>query len=380
MHRENDKIKILEGLISSFEPECPKYIDRDSIYTYLCVTDDDKEEKYANVSAEYKKLVHFSKSQKFLKFVETKITYKPVLPTGNSKEPEKREPGPGCLSRLLPFLQKKKKPQCDDAKAPIGDPHPDTAIDCIIRIKEQLDLKSAYATFKSDVDTIERRYSTEKEECDNFKLTDHTNHYFHLMNIAKLKESQSSNITARLENVISDWKTEYDEPSKSTLVSLLQKESAKYTSQNFSFIDWEHPFPFIENISNNDDMAHICNELQKKAAPFVNYNLDSDLKENTVNRFLFSDRPTFEDEYLKIRPKLQYGNEISASRSVHIASKLLMLQILPLDQNMLDHLVDLQENTNETISEILKSIASTAGTKNGMMSGSEEIIDWGDDH
>ena len=128
------------------------------------------------------------------------------------------------------------------------------------------------------------------------------------------------------------------------------------------------------------DAINPSNELQKKAAPFVNYNLDSDLKENTVNRFLFSDRPTFEDEYLKIRPKLQYGNEISASRSVHIASKLLMLQILPLDQNMLDHLVDLQENTNETISEILKSIASTAGTKNGMMSGSEEIIDWGDDH
>ena len=368
----------LEQLFSSFEPDCPSYIERGSIYTDLCVTDEeeeDKQEKVANYTAEYNQLVHFAKSKKFLNFV---MAHVPVLSHSEAEEHEAtmstEENRPGCLFWPLSLLRDKKASQGDvtsvqktSAALAVGT----KLVDNITCIKEQLDLKQTYATFKNDVKAVEDIYSSEKEECDNFKLTWHSNHHYPLINLDELKKTQSLTSEERIKKGISDWKKEEAEPTKASLVSLIEIGSAEYTRHEFPFIDWEDPFPFVKDISDDDVMAGICNKLQVKAAPFVAYNLSSGIEENRVNRFLFSDRPNFADEIEDIREKLNHGNEISTAKSVHIASKICMLEILPLDKDILDNLVDLQENNEIDPPEIL---FPTGGKE---LQDSGNIEDWG---
>lgn len=351
LRQEKDKrTNELNDLIQSFEPECPPYIDRGKIYTRLCVTDKDEEQsELAQYSDEYNKLVDFAKSKKFLNFLED-ISQVPSSDDTSSAEPQSSTPSGkegnrGCLFFLFPRRHNKD----GSAEVPSQMDVPVSSesvlqsyVDKIKCIKERLDLKSAYAKFKEDVKTVESTFIAEKKECDDFKLTEHSNHYCPLIDLDKLREEQSVASSKRLDKSIQDWKGQA-EPTKSSLVTLVEKSTVEYAKKHFSFVDWEHPFPFVKDISGEDCMARICNELQKRAAPFVSYNLTSEFKENTVIKRLYSDRPNFEDEIKQIRSKLQSGNEIDAAKSVHIASKICMMQFLPLDQAILDHLVDLQE-------------------------------------
>ena len=52
----------------------------------------------------------------------------------------------------------------------------------------------------------------------------------------------------------------------------------------------------------------------------------------------------FDPQYRGILDKLNYGNEITPHFSSHIASKICMMQFLPLDDEILSNLVDLQDN------------------------------------
>ena len=83
-----------------------------------------------------------------------------------------------------------------------------------------------------------------------------------------------------------------------------------------------------------DDLPKICNKLQALAAPFVNYNLTTAEKENKVVLALYTDMPTIDEDFKKMKGLLNNGTAISVYRSSHIESKICMMQFLPMDDEV----------------------------------------------
>lgn len=329
----------LDKLVQSFEPNAPAYIDRSEIYNELCVADD--ESKDASIySAHYNRLINFIKSKKFYDFVKTDS----ASTTADEEDinVESLENNSGCI---LSWLFGKRNKRKDNSEMP--NPNVVATETCvklvannITNIKELLDLKATFSHFKDKVATVEQAYKDEKRYCDAFTLTTHNNHYFHLIDLQKLKNTQSATFEERVDKVKKCWREE-DAPTKSGLVYAVRRDAAVYAHNNYLFINWERTFPFVAEVSEN--LSDICNELQKRAAPIVNYNLTSELKDNNISRYLLSDRPDFEAEIERIKGQLHNGNEMAVMKSEHIASKISMLQFLPMDDAVLDNLVDLQE-------------------------------------
>ena len=388
----------LEQLIQNFEPECPEYISRSDVYTELCVADDEDRENLLNSrSAHYRRLVNFAKSRKFYMFVKaTSVdeTEEIVSATnGNASKPKENEDlskNPGCLPSWLLFWRKKKTnnetAEIDKSDVSGEVPEPEdikhSSTDHITCIKEQLDLKSKFVSFKNTVSVIEQVFKDEKEYCDEFKLTTHTNHYFPLINLPELAKKHAETSETRILESINSWRLEA-EPLKSDLLNIIKKAAATHTKKYYPFIDWDHPFSFIHEVSESK-LPTICNQLQKRAAPIVNYNLTSETKENKVIRYFFSDRPQFKEEVDAVRSKLDNGNEVIATKSTHIVSKICMFQFLPMDESVLDNLVDLRARDDDDIDlvGIAQHLPEGANEANVNVENNttEEphVIDWGE--
>ena len=337
----------LNKLEENFNQEYPEYIDRTSIYNTLCVTDDiEKEALTYKLSNKYNLLLNYIKSAKFSNFVQNNISN--TITNDNEIEQQntynnQQQVNQGCLSWLF-FWKKQSKynetttesnpdistQECQNNSNPY---------DLIICIAERLNLKKQFVEFKTKVKEIEEIYHKEKEYCEQFKLTVHTNHYFPLINLNRLKTTTLININ----EIIDKWKHE-NNPTKTSLISLTKNFVSEYTLNNFSYIDWENPFPFLEDVTTN--LPTICNELQKRSAPFVNYYTTTEFKENNITRCLFSDLHNFEDLFKQNCTHIRNSNYISATYSTHIASKICMLQFLPLDEDVLKNLVDLGNEIN----------------------------------
>ncbi|MCQ2258725.1 MAG: hypothetical protein MJZ41_12160 [Bacteroidaceae bacterium] len=388
----------LKQLIRNFEPECPEYISRSDVYTELCVEDDDDRENLLNSrSAHYHRLVNFAKSKKFYMFVKaTSVKETEEIDSatdGNDNELKVKEDlsnNSGCsFPSWLLFLRKKntnnETAEIDKSDAPGEVPEPEdnklSSTDHITCIKEQLDLKSKFVFFKNTILAIEQVLKDEKKYCDEFKLTTHTNHYFPLINLAELAKKHAETSETRIQESINSWRLEA-EPLKSDLLNTIKNAAANHTKKYYLFIDWDNPFSFIHEVSSN--LPTICNQLQKRAAPIVNYNLTPETNENKVIRYFFSDRPQFKEEMDAVRSQLDNGNEVTATKSTHIVSKICMFQFLPMDESVLDHLVDLQVRGDDDID--LVGIAqhlpegSNETDVNVESNTNEEphVIDWGE--
>lgn len=215
-------------------------------------------------------------------------------------------------------------------------------IELIKGIKEQLDLKKTFRQFVKEIDVIESDYIATQKECDEFKLTEHENHYFPIIDLGELRKEQQRISDERRESCIQEWRAQ-SIPTMSSLFDLVTKRTSEYTLKSFPYVIWTQPYSFVRDITLDGNLIDICNQLQRRAAPIVNYNLTTPLKHDKITRILFSDRPNFNEEILHIRNKLQNGQSISGVESTHIASKVCMLQFLPLDDDILDNLVDLQD-------------------------------------
>lgn len=373
----------LNDLNKSFIPSCPKYIDRTEIYQDLCVADEESfESDMENWSRQYCQLMNFVVSKKFLDFVRECQADKeiqndehelPLLP--NHNEFKHRS---GCLGKFLFWINKKQLvPPIGDCTLTISDSI-DNPIEKITTIKEQLELKNAFISFQKRIEDIENKYKEQKEYCEQFELTTHTNHYFPLINLGNLRITQEESSEVRRDMIISQWRAK-SLHVLANLLELLQSASKRYTKEKYAYINWENPFPFVEELNPQNNFPKICNELQKRAAPFVNYNLTPEFKENKVVRVLYTDRPFFEEEFRIMRDKLENGNSISAKVSPHIASKVSMMQFLPMDEEILKNLVDLQ-NEDETDMTKVESVEDKL--KDDSFQVNEEIdpaiLDWGE--
>ena len=390
--------KELEQLIQNFEPKCPEYISRSDVYTELCVADDEDRENLLNSrSAHYCRLVNFAKSKNFYMFVKATCVDKTEeivsAPDGNDSKPKENENlsnNPGCFPSWLLFWRKKKTnnepAEIDKSDVPCEVSETEdikhSSTDHITCIKEQLDLKNKFVSFKNTVSVIEQVLKDEKKYCDEFKLTTHTNHYFPLINLTELAKKHAETSETRIQESINSWRLEA-EPLKSDLLNIIKKAAATHTKKYYPFIDWNHPFSFIHEISESN-LPTICNQLQKRAAPIVNYNLTSETKENKVIRYFFSDRPQFKEEMDAVRSKIDNGNEVTATKSTDIASKICMFQFLPMDESVLDNLVDLRVRDNDDIDlvGIAQHLPERSNETNVNVENNTNedphVIDWGE--
>lgn len=352
---KEDTERQLEQLIKCFEPECPVFLDRNDIYDELCIREAEELDNLLDLlSDQYNRLINFAKTKKFHDFIKS---IKMDGPQESSEycsknktetlELKKLSNNSGCLPQWFIFWKKRSKVELDDNILKIEDSSSSNKIKgtkseifkIIADIKEQLDLKKTFDRFKKSVYDIENVYGKEKEFCETFSLTTHTNHYFPLINLKALIKTHNNSSEKRIQESIDSWRLNHD-LGKVDLVKAIKDEVTKHTKSNYSFIDWNNPFPFITEILEEEILPRICNELQKRAAPIVNYNLTSEIKDNRVSRYFFSDRPQFKEEIEIIRHKLNNGNEVSAIKSIHIASKICMFQFLPMDEDVLQNLVD----------------------------------------
>lgn len=253
----------------------------------------------------------------------------------------------------------------------------------IVEIKEMLDLKRCFAKFADDVVKVNASYSDKKRDCDEFKLTTHSNSNSPLIDLEKLQKLQRETYKKRFEECQKEW-NETEEKTLESLKSIVKEKSLAYANR-YSFIDWSQPFPFVKTLSVMEDLPKVCNKLQAKAAPFVNYNLTSAEKENKVVLALYTDMPTIDEDFKKMKGLLNNGTAISVYRSSHIESKFCMMQFLPMDDEVLENLVDLQDSNLSTLEldEEKSHLSQFVDSEQSALSKADETadsldtIDWG---
>lgn len=395
--RKEENEKALEQLREEFNQTCPVYKSRSEIYDkWSMEKEEDKNKTLDDLSQCYKRLVDFASSPEFYDFVDEsdKDQLGNVQNNGTSTPDENKQKKSsnktGCLLAWL-FLGKSEKPENHiptSTESPMSlESTVETvqpAITYIRAIKKQLDLKESFRSFKDKVSFIESIYKNEKDYCDQFKLTTHKNLYFNLIDKDKLKAEHSRESDTRLNETISSWRSK-DNSTKSTLIEEIEKEAKLYTKDNFFSIKWATLYSFVKPISANTNLPEICNELQKRAAPMVNYNTVDIIKTDKFNRYFFSNMPHFDKEVTNIKGKLVNGNSLMASMSEHIASKICMLQILPMDDNILQNLSDLQQPNTEGTELIVEDTRSLDADGSINVDGNHntddnnsQIIDWGE--
>ena len=334
----------LDKMISDFKPKCPLYIDRPMIYDSISLADEDEKGNIEKLqSTIYQDLLNFVISKQFIEFVkssEENIIDNDSTQNLNVVKNETVSSNSGCLMSWL-FFWKHSEKRSDEENLPdsVIDVESNSLLKQIETIKIKLRNKEEFKKFSEKVRLIQEDYKKERDKCNSFKLTNHLNHFYPLIELNKLKEIQKESFDSRRLIVINSWNAE-DKHTLKSLVDIAIAHAQQHTKENYSFIDWEKPFPFVSKISKDHNLALVCNQLLRKSSPLVNYNLDLGNNENRIIKMLYSDIPSIEEDIQEIRSQLDFGNEITAHFSSHIASKICMIQFLPMDERILCNLVD----------------------------------------
>jgi hypothetical protein len=340
----------LNSLLTKIEDEyCPSYIDRDEIYANSIRSESEENQKEVEENIEqYKSLLLCIGSKSFASYLkecssERKENHEREIPDEKESLPF------GCWSKLL-FWKNRNVLVKSGQVAEEGDFANNEQIASernVQIINEQLRLKKKYIQFKRDCKTVEDRWDECKKLCDVFKLSEHTHHYYPLINLPKLKTEQEKTVDERRKDVINLWRKE-NKPELSKLIQDIERNSTAYAKQHFPYIDWDCPFSFVRDLD-IDNMVKICNELLKLSSPFVNYNVVTMVAENPVRYYLYSDKKNFEAQFQEVKEKnkIKNGNRVTACVSNHIASKICAMQFLPITDSLLENLVDLQQIKKE---------------------------------
>lgn len=387
--------RILKEERIAFLQKCHDYIDRKRIYQKLCVSSDssknDLEKKYSD---DYKKLLDYVCSEEFLEYVNK--DEQDSVEKLNKQEENVFVPSDyvisknrkGCLGWL--FFWKKDEESVSEALVEDKNEKLEDnveqidASEVIVEIKEMLDLKRCYVRFVNDVANVRDAYLCKKKECDEFKLTTHSNSYYPLIDLGKLKELHRETYKERFEMCLQEW-GDTEEKDFGSLKSKMKEKSMAYANR-YAFIDWTEPFSFVKPLSVSAVLPRVCNKLQAKAAPFVNYNLTTAVKENKVVLALYSDMPAISSAFEQMKGSLNNGTEISVYRSSHIESKICMMQFLPMDDEVLENLVDLQDSSASHVEDLSETFQVASGDNKEPVSSEEATAEsikndtefWGD--
>ncbi len=346
--KENEsKVRELRGELNGFIDNFPNFISREEIFDHSSGFDDKKErEDYSKKAEEqYDKLVAYAKGNDFFDYVKefdaSRSNQQVVIPNN-------LQDNPGCWFKFWG-----RKPQ----EAPVLTPPPAPApmLDNVMEIRKQLKLKETFEDFLSKRDEIEQEMKSEEEWCNKFELTDHSHHYYHLINLPKLKDYQKDKFDERFQKILKQWNAYEDNRNLTQLKELLSQNTETYT-EKLKYIDWNEPFPFVSDTSDTI-LAKVCSELHKKSSPFVHYEKVTATAQDPITYALYSDIPGIDKRFNDFKNNVTNSNNIIPYHSTHISSKLCIFQFLPLDKEALDKLCETKEDSptahgKEAISEM----------------------------
>ncbi len=354
-HELKETDNLIERKKNSFIPLCPEYLSRNEIYTHAIIIDDDEKrnEYVESAKTHYNKLVEYLKGRSFQDFLKNQDTLTVKATQSNDAEPSKKDiektKRSGCLTKLM-FWRKEPKQQADssdDVSSPeVASIAPNFADERIKRIIDNISkpllLKNQYKDFCIELNDFEEKIKKEASYIRDFKLTNHTSHYYHLINLEKLKHFQKEHSVQRLETMIKEWRNENtpDHQSISSIENWIIKKSKAYTSQ-FQYISWDNPFPFI-NCPTLESIVNIINELNILSAPCAHYYQITDTAPNIISKIVYSDLPQFSSLFEQAKGNVSGADYINAIESKHIASKICFMQFLPMDEEIIKNLTDLK--------------------------------------
>ncbi|MFA6883713.1 MAG: hypothetical protein WCQ55_01185 [Paludibacteraceae bacterium] len=392
MQKEKESAeKALKAKREGFTPDCPLYVSRVEIYDDISGLDLDKQaESLAKLENQYLDLVEFAKGKKFYDYVKCAIggdsdsqqideseSHISDIEDSRQNQESGSKNNLGCWSRFL-FWRRIRKNEDVISSIPTKGPDvvPSTQLDLIRLIRTQLGLKRSYAVFLQDKQSVEDKYVCEINFCKKFKLTEHSHHFYPLIDLPELKKECDKTSNARIARTIQLWNEEEEEKTLTKLEKFIVKESKEYVKQ-YSFVDWDSPFPFVSKIDDTI-LPEICNNLLAKSSPFVNYHVTSMEAPNNVICALYSDRREFQDEIDSVKTSIDNVQCISVYRSTHTASKICMFQFLPLTQDVLDNLVDLNlDDKSQFGANLSNDDIETENSENSSRAITSEF--WGND-
>lgn len=343
----NDMIKSLHDLIigySSFKSMKADlntqddyevtYIDRDLIYVQLkFVEEEAKLEQCKLFKEQYERLLLDICTKEFYEYAKCRGDQENKQTSASSVQQTENK---GCISFL--FFWRKNKTVANksiDQQVGLNNIQYTSIIDSI---NELMRLKVQFRQFCDFINGVESELLQEKQYCEHFKLSDHSHHYYPLINLDKLKRFHHDGFKSRMLNNLDEW--EQSEPKSFNSLKTLIERAASNVTKDFQHIDWDHPVPFLVELPQEVQLHHICNQLIKLSAPFANYNISQAIGQSRVTKMLFSDRPNFEKEVDEMKKsELKNGLEINGYYSKHFVSKISMIQILPMDEAIIENLV-----------------------------------------
>ncbi len=328
-------VKELQDELRRFIEDFPMFISREKIFDHSSGFDDEKERKdyLTKANKQYDKLVAYAKGNDFFDYV------KEFDKSRNNQQvviPNSLQDNPGCWLKLWG-----RKPQKTQALTP--PPAPAPMLDNVKEIRKQLKLKKKFEEFLSKRDEIEQEMKVEEEWCNKFELTDHSHHYYHLINLPKLKGYQKEKFDERFQKILGQWNADEDNRNLTQLKELLSKNTEDYT-EKLKYIDWNEPFFFVSDTSDTK-LADVCDKLYHKSSPFVHYEKVTATAQTPITYALYSDIPDIEKRFKGFKNNVTNSTNIFPYHSTHIASKLCIFQFLPLDKVALDKLCETNEDS-----------------------------------
>ncbi len=309
------------------DPDSPKFENRKDIYNQSRGLKRGKErDKYISSAEEnYKKLVAYACGNNFREYVEKNLHATPHPPK------KKINFWKRLWQMIVKWLNLGKK------ERPIETPHLEKLTDVIDVLHNQHGLKEIYKEFLKNIKIIENKQKEEDKFCNNFRLKEHIQHYYHLIDLGKLKQYQKDCFESRYQQLKTKRNNGKDKSFKH-LEELMREETKVYVKQ-FEYINWSTPSPTFLADTSNLNLADICKNLYCKSAPFVHYNITTSQPTTNITISLYSDMNCFANKFNAIKANVTNGDCISAYQSAHIASKICMFQFLPLNNEELDAII-----------------------------------------
>ena len=204
---ENGK---LNKMVAEFKPVCPLFIDRSMIYDSISLVDDEEKENIEQSQcALYIDLLNFVISKQFKEFVKTKEEDredKVQVPELKKDREDVLSSRSGCLLSSLLFWKHNRLHSNDEGQEKMAqEEKEESLIRYIDTIKTNLKSKAEFNKFKERKLIIESEFKKEKNVCNTYKLTDHLNHFYHLINLDKLKEIQKESFGERRLKIVEKW-------------------------------------------------------------------------------------------------------------------------------------------------------------------------------
>ncbi len=342
----SEKEMSLERKCAAFKPDCPEFIDRDTIFLECSDIDGKQKQAYlAEIANQYDLLVAFVKSRKFKIFLE-KEEKDTTAPKKQETEGQTSNDKPsGCLLSWVKRIFRGNNTKPTPGEPPI-EPPVSTSVEgednfsLVNQIARMQQIKKAYADFKKKVEEVEQECEKQKEYCDDYKLTDHLHNSILLIDKNLLRKKYAENSEILLDKAREAWRaSNYKTFSMlmNSVDNVVRKECEKYR-----WLDWNNQFSFVKPVDDTM-LVDMCNNMERKSAPFTNYQIIESIGDSDISYVLYSNRNDFNNEIANIKTQLIHGNEISAFSSTHIESKICMFQFLPLSDEMLQNLTTLRD-------------------------------------